>query len=310
MDAETVKRAWDILEEEFEGNEQVHSVKLHYLRREFKTIKMKESETIEEYYGRIKEIVNKKKLYGKEIKEKKVVKKVLITLTEKYDSIVASIETSSDPSSLSISKLVGLLGAHEARLNNHVGTNSFQNAFQSKLKLHPKRREEEEEEKKNIEEYFRSKDSRNFSRSKKDKYPPCGICNKSSHAEKDCWNHGKPICHYCKKPRHVEKYCRNKNKHKANFAEEHNQEQRLFYANQESHSGEGNWYLDSGCSNDMAKDQSIFKDINKSVNVKVRLGNGATMESQGKGTVMVWRQRKVRNSSRMFYWFPILKRIF
>nr|KYP50929.1 hypothetical protein KK1_027288 [Cajanus cajan] len=68
---------------------------------------MKESETIEEYYGRIKEIVNKMKLYGKEIKEKRVVEKILITLTEKYDSIVASIETSSDPSSLSVNKLIG-----------------------------------------------------------------------------------------------------------------------------------------------------------------------------------------------------------
>lgn len=65
MDAETTKKkAWDILEEEFEGNEQVHSVKLHYLRREFKPIRMKEFETIEEYYGRIKEIVNEMKVYG------------------------------------------------------------------------------------------------------------------------------------------------------------------------------------------------------------------------------------------------------
>jgi len=37
----------------------------------------------------------------------------------------------------------------------------------------------------------------------------------------------------------------------------------------------------------MAKDQSIFKDIDKFVNVKARLGNGITVESQGKGTVMV-----------------------
>jgi len=36
---------------------------------------MKEFETIKEYYGRIKEIVNKMKLYGKEIKEKRVVEK-------------------------------------------------------------------------------------------------------------------------------------------------------------------------------------------------------------------------------------------
>jgi len=37
----------------------------------------------------------------------------------------------------------------------------------------------------------------------------------------------------------------------------------------------------------MAKDQSIFKDIDKSVNVKVRLGNGTIVESRGKGTIMV-----------------------
>ena len=79
------------------------------------------------------------KLYGKEIKEKRVVEKILITLTEKYDSIVASIEISSEPSSLSISKLVGLLGAHEARLNNRADTNSVENAFQSKLKLQPQK---------------------------------------------------------------------------------------------------------------------------------------------------------------------------
>jgi len=105
--------------------------------------------------------------------------------------------------------------------------------------------------------------------------------------EKDCWHHVKPQCQYCKKFGHVEKYCRNKNKHQANFSEEHNKEQRLFYANQESPSGGESWYLDSGCSNHMAKDQSIFKDIDKSVNVKVRLGNGAIVESQGKGTIMV-----------------------
>ena len=35
MDAETAKKAWDILEEEFEGNKQVCFIKLHYRRREF-----------------------------------------------------------------------------------------------------------------------------------------------------------------------------------------------------------------------------------------------------------------------------------
>jgi len=45
---------------------------------------MKEYETIKEYNGRIKEIVNKMKLYEKEIKEKRAVEKIRITFTEKY----------------------------------------------------------------------------------------------------------------------------------------------------------------------------------------------------------------------------------
>jgi len=43
---------------------------------------------------------------------------------------------------------------------------------------------EKKKKRKNIEEYSRRKDSRNFSGSKKDKYPPCGLCNKSSHVKK------------------------------------------------------------------------------------------------------------------------------
>nr|KYP57248.1 Retrovirus-related Pol polyprotein from transposon TNT 1-94 [Cajanus cajan] len=263
MDANTAKKAWDILEE-------------------------KEFETIEEYYGRIKEIVNKMKLYEKEIKEKRVVEKILSTL--------------------SVNKLIGLLGVHEARLNIRVDTNSVENAFQSKLKLQS--RNKDNGGKKNAGEYSRNKDSRNFSGNKKDNYPSCGICNKPGHAKKDCWHRGKPICHYNNKPGHVEKYCRNKNKHQANFAEEHNQEQHVFYANQEScDNGDGSWYLDSGCSNHMAKDRSIFKDIDNSVRVKVQLGNGIMVESQGKGTIMVETKKGTRLINDVYYiWYKTMKK--
>jgi len=45
----------------------------------------------------------------------------------------------------------------------------------------------------------------------------------------------------------------------------------LLNANKESPSGGGSWCLDSGCSNHMGKDQSMFKDIDKFINVKVWL---------------------------------------
>ncbi|XP_028208293.1 uncharacterized protein LOC114391484 [Glycine soja] len=88
--------------------------------------------------------------------------------------------------------------------------------------------------------------------------------------------------------RHVEKNYRNKNRHQANIAEEHDQEQCMFYATQDSIKEKGgSWYLDSGCSNHRAKDETIFKSIDESVKVKVRLGNRSVVESKGKGTVMV-----------------------
>ncbi|WJX55242.1 hypothetical protein P8452_41034 [Trifolium repens] len=44
----------------------------------------------------------------------------------------------------------------------------------------------------------------------------------------------------------------------------------------------------------MAKDESIFKDIDDSVKVKVRLANGTVVESKGKGTVMVETKKGMR----------------
>nr|KYP43166.1 Retrovirus-related Pol polyprotein from transposon TNT 1-94 [Cajanus cajan] len=118
---------------------------------------------------------------------------------------------------------------------------------------------------------------------------------RTNHAEKDCRYRRKPQCPHCKKFGHVEKYCRNKNKHQTNFAEEKDGEQYLFYATQDSNSEtSGSWYLDSGCSNHMAKDANIFKDIDESVKVKVRIGNDTIVESKGKGTVMVETKKGTR----------------
>lgn len=49
--------------------------------------------------------------------------------------------------------------------------------------------------------------------SKKGKVSPCGVCKKTNHLEKNCWQKFKrsPIqCRYCKKYGHIVKYCRQK----------------------------------------------------------------------------------------------------
>ncbi|RDX80758.1 hypothetical protein CR513_38651, partial [Mucuna pruriens] len=91
---------------------------------------------------------------------------------------------------------------------------------------------------------------------------------------------------------HVEKNFRNENKHQANFLEEHDNEQHCFYATQDfSDEIGGNWYLDSGFSNHMAKDRSIFKDIDNSSNSKFD-GKWHHGGVKRKKALLWWRQKK------------------
>ncbi|XP_074363066.1 uncharacterized protein LOC141704626 [Apium graveolens] len=86
------KEAWEVLQEEFQGNSKVRSIKLQSLRRDFENLKMNESESLKDYYSKINEIVNQMALYGEVVTDKKVVEKILISLTDKYDAMVSIIE--------------------------------------------------------------------------------------------------------------------------------------------------------------------------------------------------------------------------
>lgn len=67
-------------------------MKIQSPRREFENIKMKESETAQKYYSRVKEIVTQMRAYGEDIPDKKIIEKILISYIEKYDTIVTNIE--------------------------------------------------------------------------------------------------------------------------------------------------------------------------------------------------------------------------
>ena len=76
---------------------------------------MKDSENATEYSTRVIDLVNQMRTYGEDITEQRIVQKFLISLTEKYDHVVAAIEESKDLSTLTIIELMGSLQAHEQR---------------------------------------------------------------------------------------------------------------------------------------------------------------------------------------------------
>jgi 6-phosphofructokinase len=61
MGATRAKEAWDILQEEFQGDKKVRAIKLQTLRRDFENMKMKENESVKDYSTRFLELLNQMK---------------------------------------------------------------------------------------------------------------------------------------------------------------------------------------------------------------------------------------------------------
>jgi len=54
-------------------------------------MKMKDMELLQDYFSRLMEIVNQIKPHGEIVPDKRIVEKILISLPEKYDAIVAVV---------------------------------------------------------------------------------------------------------------------------------------------------------------------------------------------------------------------------
>ena len=74
---ETTKEAWIILQTTYEGTKAVKDLKLQRLTTSFEEIKMEEDELFDEFYVKLKDIVNLAFNLGKTIPKPKIVKKVL-----------------------------------------------------------------------------------------------------------------------------------------------------------------------------------------------------------------------------------------
>ncbi|XP_016745051.1 uncharacterized protein [Gossypium hirsutum] len=107
------KQAWEKLKEEFMGSEKTRQQQLINLRRDFKNLKMKDSETIKQYSDRIMPTVNNIRLLGEDFSESRVVEKVITTLLEKFESKISSLEDLRDLSAISLFELINSLYALE-----------------------------------------------------------------------------------------------------------------------------------------------------------------------------------------------------
>lgn len=151
------------------------------LRREFENLKMKETEVVKDFADQLMKVVNQIRLLGDDFPNKKVVKKVLISLPKKFEAKISSLEDSRDLSIITFAELVNALQATEQRrlMRNEEQTEGAlfvkgkykaSSSFGSK-KSFPKKKEGEDNSR---------------SAKKDDKFAPCPHCKRKGHLPKWC----------------------------------------------------------------------------------------------------------------------------
>ncbi|XP_057994930.1 uncharacterized protein LOC131175248 [Hevea brasiliensis] len=92
----TAKEAWNMLKIKNQGAEKVKEVRTQTLWREFEALGMSDSETIDDFSGKLTIIVNKLRSLGNIVEDEKVIKKLLRSSSSKFLQIVSAIEEFSD----------------------------------------------------------------------------------------------------------------------------------------------------------------------------------------------------------------------
>lgn len=83
------------------------------LRKEFEILRMKDSETIEEFSNKLMKVVNQIRLLEEELSDTKIVEKVFVTLPERFEAKISSLEDSKDLTKMSPSELLFKLKSRE-----------------------------------------------------------------------------------------------------------------------------------------------------------------------------------------------------
>ena len=119
----TAKEAWIILQTTYEGTKTVKDSKLQRFTMSFEEIKIEGDKSFDKFYAKLKDIVNLAFNLRETIPKPKIVRKVLISLPERFHAKITAIEESKDIDKIPLTELVGNLQTYELGLTR-IGKSS------------------------------------------------------------------------------------------------------------------------------------------------------------------------------------------
>ena len=109
LSTEVAKEAWTILKTIYEGTKAIKTMKLQRLTSIFEEIRIEGDKTFNEFYAKLKDIVNFAFKLGESIVESKIFRKIFRSLPERFHAKTIAIEEVKDTDQIPLTELVGNL---------------------------------------------------------------------------------------------------------------------------------------------------------------------------------------------------------
>ena len=139
---------------------------------------------------------------------------------------------------------------------------------------------------------------------KKKNYPPCHHCGKMGNPPFKCRRRPDAKCSKCNQFGHEVVICKSKflqHEDNAQVIEQDEEDQMFVATSFSARSSSECWLINSGCTNHMTYDKTLFKDLKPTKVSKVRIRNSGYILAKGNGTIIISTNLGIKTISNFLY---------